>query len=212
MLCTDTSKGSRLKSFHKYPKLPRISISHRHGHGDNVVHNFDDMNGALESTLDSLDTIQHCKDTPDCIRPKDRILPVETPRETLLLENSARHNLPPPRQRSLYITELSDADAAARAELAGIAVGYETPYGYTKIEVDGVETRVSEGEEGPVVYPTTATKIADGIYFVSWVGPLGGNHIVINRHSSKVFDHILPSGERIESIYDLACFDLSGEC
>ena len=162
--------------------------------------------------MDTIHGVVHCKDTPDCVRPLDRILPVDTPRETLLLENAARHNLPPRRQRSLYITELSEADATARAELEGIEIGFETPYGYTRIEVDGVETRVSEGEAGPVVYPTTATKIADGIYFVSWVGPLGGNHIVINPHTNEVFDHILPSGERTERIYELACFDAPTEC
>lgn len=188
--------------------------------GDNVVHNFNTMK--VYAHLNSrhlwipMDTIYgevHCKDTPDCVRPVENMTQLDAPtREKLILENSAKNQLPPRRQRSLYITQLSKADVAARAELAGLTIKYQTPFGETIIEVDGVETRLSENQQDVLVYPTTATKIAEDIYFISWAGTSGGNHVIFNRQTMKAFDHILPSGERVESIYDLSCFDSASSC
>jgi hypothetical protein len=83
----------------------------------------------------------------------------------------------------------------------------DTPYGPTHIEVDGDTTRVRQGQDGTADFRTFATKIDEGIYFISWLGDLGGNHIVVNRQSMKVFRHISPSGERAETIYGLTFFD-----
>ena len=53
---------------------------------------------------------------------------------------------------------------------------------------------------------TAATKIADGIYFISWEKGADSDHIVVNRNSMTVFDHVSPTGERKEAIYNITYF------
>lgn len=187
--------------------------------GDNVVHDFNAMTvhahlnpGNPWIPMDNIYGVVHCKDTPDCEVPVE-VQPRDKTTAEILAENADLLNLPPRRRRSLYITEPGSSDIAARNELEGLAITYETPFGTTRIEVDGVETRVTENQENMLVYPTNATKIADDIYFISWVGGgPGGSHVVFNRQTMKAFDHISPAGERTEVIYDLTCFDSVLNC
>lgn len=187
--------------------------------GDNVVHNFNSMtvNAHLNARylwipMDNIYGVIHCRDTPDCVRTEDPMRQNNVSGATILAQNAARLGLPPRRRRSLYITDVPDADVAARAELAGAAIVYTTPFGTTRIEVDGVETGIKEDDGDVIYYPSNATKIADEIYFISWAGELGGNHVVFNRQSMQAFDHIWPTGERAELIYEITCFDAESRC
>ncbi|MDG2090428.1 MAG: hypothetical protein P8J61_04870 [Gammaproteobacteria bacterium] len=188
--------------------------------GDNVVHDFNAMTvhahlnpGSPWIPMDNIYGVVHCKDTPDCVVPAETMSPSFKTTAEILAENAELLNLPPRRRRGLYITEPGSSDIAARNELEGLAITYETPFGTTRIEVDGVETRITENQESMLVYPTNATKIADGIYFISWVGGgPGGSHVVFNRQTMKAFDQISPIGERAEAIYDLTCFGSVMSC
>ena len=187
--------------------------------GDNVVLNFNTMsvNAHLNPGAPSAEAMEmingpiQCWNESDCIPPSDE----RTPRmevRVILQSNVQEKNLPPMFLLELNKDPKSDADRAARSELAGMAIEYETQYGSTRIEVDGGQTYLRENMGETTSYDTFATKIADDIFFISWMGPAGGNHIIVNRDTGKVFDHISPSGERAERIYDLACFDLVSDC
>ena len=189
------------------------------GGGDNVVHNFNTMlvNAHLNPNGDSAEAMEminggiQCWSESDCIPPNEELTSRMRIR-AIIQSNAQENNLPP-----MFLLELNkdpkvDADRAARSELAGMAIEYETQYGSTRIEVDGGQTRVTENQGETASYNTFATKIAENIFFVSWMGPSGGNHIIVNRETGKVFDHISPSGEREEQIYDLSCFNTVDAC
>lgn len=186
--------------------------------GDNVVHNFNTMRvnahlnpGNADEAMENIYGTIQCWSESECNPPNEEVTDPMV-RGGLILTNMQEKQLPPLFDRELNIVPKSDADRIARAELAGMAIEYETSYGSTRIEVDGAQTRVSENQGNAEVFDTYATKLTDDIYFISWKGANGGNHVIINRDTAKVFDHISPSGERAEQIYDLACFDTVDAC
>lgn len=61
-------------------------------------------------------------------------------------------------------------------------------------------------------HATHATQIAEDVFFISWGGAHGGNHIVFNAATMKVYDQIMPDGTRREAIYDANCFDMPAMC
>lgn len=188
--------------------------------GDNVVLNFNSMevyahlnpNSDNPPTLEMIHGVIHCRDSEDCVFP-DREVSTREEIQAIIRSNVEEQNLPPRGDPERNRVPRSEADRIARSELAGLAMRYETPEGPIRIEVFGNETRVREASDpSPRRFQTFATRIADDLYFISWLGPLGGNHIVVNRRSMQVFDHISPTGERAEMIYDLTCFGSAISC
>ena len=186
---------------------------------DNVVHNYNTMRvtAHLQPDQGRGDAIQmihgvvHCRNTPNCNVPSHE----PTPRAQMgpgIGANAREFGLAPLFDPAVNNTARAQADIAARQELAGHLIVYDTPEGEYRIEVDGNQTHVSINGAPSKTYQTYASKLGDRLFFVSWMGGIGGSHVVINRATNKVYDHILPSGERRESIFDLTCFDLKENC
>lgn len=187
--------------------------------GDNVVHNFNTMevnahlhpDQSAPETMEMITGVVHCRDTPDCIFPSEAITPDEQV-FPIIRKNMTEQELPPLGNVELNNTLRHEADRMAREDLAGMAIVLDTPDGTTRIEVDGAQTHIRENDGAAQSHLTYATKISDEIYFISWLGAPGGNHVVINREWMKAFDHISPTGERAEMVYDVSCFDAAEDC
>ena len=81
------------------------------------------------------------------------------------------------------------------------------------IAVENEKTYVSVNDRPQQTYRTHVTKIADGIYFISWLDePISGDHIVFNQNTMKVFDHVTSDAVRGEQIHDVLCFGPRSEC
>jgi hypothetical protein len=176
--------------------------------GDNVVHNFNTMkvSAHIRSTAQTgekndfnmISGVIYCKDTPECVFPTVPLTAREEFPEKLQ-NNAERYGLPP---LSSIVRPLTDADASARQELAGITITYATPEGPISVEVDDDQTYVSTNGKKPKRYKTYATKIDHNIYYVSWYDGVSiGQHIMFNRNTMRAFDHVSPEGERREAIY-----------
>ena len=186
--------------------------------GDNVVVNFDAM--TVNAHLGGGDRFRlihgvvHCRNTSDCIAPAGDVMSPDEVMQTLMA-NAQRTGLagpPGPPGAPLEAGPLSPADLAAREALRGKVLRYEADSGTTSIEVADDATLVSVDGADESSHVTHATQIADGIFFISWGGAHGGNHIVFNAATMKVYDQIMPDGTRIEAIYDASCFDLPAMC
>ena len=186
---------------------------------DNVVHNYKTMRVTAHlqpddgrgDAIQMIHGVVHGQNTPTCNRPSDKL----TPRADFgprLMQNAKEFGLPPMFDPALNNTPRAQADIVARQELAGQAIVYTAPEGTYRIEVDGDTTRVSIDSGPAEPFQTYASKLAEDLYFISWMGGVGGSHVVINATTRKVYDHILPSGERRESIFELDCFDAADSC
>lgn len=183
---------------------------------DNVVQNYNTMrvhahlqpdDGAGEA-IQMIHGVVHCRNTPECRRPTNELTP--SPEVGPMIAANAREfGFPPLFNPQVNNTPRAQADKDGRAELRGKVVVYDTPEGRYRVRVDGGKTTVKIGDGEEQTYQTYATKIADDLFFISWMGGVGGTHIVVNSRTNKVFDHILPTGERRESIYELTCL---GDC
>ncbi|MGI2172375.1 hypothetical protein ACROAE_19690 [Shewanella sp. MF05960] len=178
--------------------------------GDNVVHNYNAMRvnahlseSRVKEALWQIHGDVYNINSPASVFPHSQLTPVEDIGK-ILKKNIAEKNLPP----FAFSTEISHfpEDIAGRNELTGLAIKYDTPDGVIKIEVDGERTYVSKNNQDRKDVFTAATKIADGIYFISWEKGGDSDHIVVNRNSMTVFDHVSPTGERKEAIYDITYF------
>ena len=183
---------------------------------DNVVQNYNTMrvhahlqpdDGAGQA-IQMIHGVVHCRNTPECHRPTSNLTP---PSQVgpMIGRNAQEFGFPPLFNPEVNNTPKADADKAGRENLGGKVIGYDTPEGKYRVRVDGNNTFVRIGSQPEQVFQTYATMIADDLFFVSWMGGTGGTHIVINTKTKKVYDHILPTGERRESIFDLTCF---GDC
>lgn len=186
---------------------------------DNVVHNYNTMRvtAHLQPDQGRGDAIQmihgvvHCRNTPDCIAPSTELTPGADfgPRMNSTIKEFGFPRLFDP---VVNKTPKALADIKVREELAGQAIVYLTPEGKYRIEVAGNKTSVSINGGQAQVHQTYASKLTDDLFFISWMGGIGGSHVVINRSTGKVYDHILSNGERRESIYELTCFNLKEDC
>ena len=186
---------------------------------DNVVHNYRTMrvtahlqpdDGGGEA-IQMIHGVIHCRNTPDCVAPSTE----PTPRPDFgprMMRNIQEFGLPAMFDPEVNNVPRASADITAREELAGHVIVYGTPEGEYRIEVAGETTRVSIDGRPSEQFQTYASKLADDLFFISWMGGVGGSHVVVNRKTRKVYDHILPSGERRESIFELSCFDLKNNC
>ena len=179
--------------------------------GDNVMVNFDDMTvfahlGAGDR-FRMIHGVVHCRNTDDCIPPDGEVMERQEIMQRLMKNRAGGSRSP---MAMLEEQEPSPADIAAQSELNEKTLRYKTPAGEVIIQFRGEETLVSENGSKPVAYKTHATKIAEGVYFISWSGDHGGNHIAFNSRSMRIYDQILPNGERSEAIYSASCFSVDG--
>lgn len=102
---------------------------------------------------------------------------------------------------------------AARNELKGKVIKYKTNLGNVSVQVDGNITKVKEGTSDFKTYRTHATKIAAGIYYLSWLDNEDyGNHIVFNLNTMQAFDHLTGADDHDEKIYTVSCFGDAADC
>ena len=194
--------------------------------GDNVVVNFNAM--TVNAHLGGGDRFRlihgvvHCRNSSDCIAPEGDVMSPEEAMQTLMA-NAQRTGLagppgappggPPggPPGAPPEADPLSPADLAAREALRGKVLRYDADHGVTSIEVADDATIVGVDDD-ETSHATHATQIADDVFFISWGGAHGGNHIVFNAATMKVYDQIMPDGTRREAIYDASCFDMPATC
>ncbi len=183
--------------------------------GDNVVVNFDAM--TVYAHLGEGDRFRlihgvvHCRNSSDCSAPEGDVMSPDERMRTLMA-NARRAGLAGPLDAPPEAGPLSPADLAARDALRGKVLRYETDRGITSVEVTDDATVVSEDGADETSHATHATQVADGVFFLSWGGPHGGNHVVFNAATMKVYDQILPDGTRGEAVYDAVCFDVASMC
>ena len=187
--------------------------------GDNVVVNFDAM--TVNAHLGGGDRyrlihgVVHCRNSSNCIAPEGDVMNPDEVMQTLRANAQRTGQADPPGGPPGGPAEagpLSPADLAAREALRGKVLRYGTDSGITSVEVADDATIVSEDGADETSHATHATQIADGVFFISWGGAHGGNHIVFNAATMKVYDQIMPDGTREEAIYDASCFDMSAAC
>ena len=186
---------------------------------DNVVLNYNTMrvsahlqpNDGAGEAIQMIHGVVHCKSTPECIRPREELTPKDQFGPSMA-NTIKEFGLPPLHDAAVNNVARAAADIAARSELKGSIIAYDTPEGRYEVKVDGNQTRVKIGNGEPATYQTYASKVADDLYFISWMGGVGGSHIVVNKATRTVYDHILPSGERRESIFKLICFGSPEDC
>lgn len=194
--------------------------------GDNVVMNFDAMTvnahlgGGERFRL--ITGVVHCRNSSDCVAPEGDVMSMAETMQRLMANAQRSGRMPPGGMGGMGgmggppqlppAGPLSDADKAAREALRGKVLQYPTDSGMTRVAVADDTTMVSVSGGAATSHSTHATQIADGVLFVSWGGPHGGNHIVFNAETMKVYDQILADGTRKEAIYDVTCFGVSGSC
>ena len=191
--------------------------------GDNVVVNFDAM--TVNAHLGGGDRFRlihgvvHCRNSSDCIAPEGDVMSPEEVMQTLMANAQRTRQAGPsggppgsPPGAPPEADPLSPAALAAREALRGKMLRYETDSGTTSVEVADNATIVSVDGADETSHATHATQIADGVFLISWGGAHGGNHIVFNAATMKVYDQIMPDGTRGEAIYDANCFDLPAMC
>ncbi|ANQ51775.2 hypothetical protein MY04_4439 [Flammeovirga sp. MY04] len=99
---------------------------------------------------------------------------------------------------------LIQANKDARNDLLNYTIQYQNDIGTVHIQVLDEITKVSINGGEPKEYQTNVTKIDEDIYFISWLGNKQfGKHIVLNKKTNKVFDHMASKMNHVEQIYDL---------
>ena len=150
-----------------------------------------------------------CFDEPACAFP-DGDPTLRLALMPMFIKNSLEFGLQPMPE---VVWPDTSAEVDARAELAGQTVAYETPNGLVEVAVDGEQTHVSLGDAGRQSFKSYATKIDEGIYFISWLGDEKyGDHIVVNQSEMKVYDHVFLENERQEAVYRITCFGWNDAC
>jgi phenolic acid decarboxylase len=180
------------------------------GGGDNVVLNRHAMtvNAHLNFPDGAVQLIHGailCFDQPDCVKPTTELTP---PEEVFpaINTNAKRYNMLAFAELAGADRPLSPQDQAARTELTGKTVVYKTAEGTARVSVNDGKTTVSGDGVESGTFDTKATRIADGIYLLSWGSETGGNHLVFDTRSMRVFDHKLADGTRREQIFAITCF------
>ena len=180
---------------------------------DNVVQNYNSMRVSAHlqpddgagAAIQMIHGVVHCRDTPECRRPRSDLTPAPAVASTIA-KNAKEFGLPRLFDPEINNTPKTSADIAGRDALRDKTIVYHTPEGEYRVQVRDDTTLVGIAGQKPVAFQTYATELMEDLYFVSWMGGVGGNHIVVNTRTKKVFDHILPSGERRESVFALTCF------
>lgn len=193
-----------------------LSWQTANGGGDNVVLNFADAavyaHIGGDSGFEMISGVIHCRDTPECNRPAGESM--ERMQVMQILTRNAREagfgNLMQAMATRKKNARKSSADEQGQAELTGKTLVYEAPEGTIRVSINGDETASSVAGGESRTSATYATRIADGIWFISWDGRPAGNHIVFNSHNMRIYDQIRADGIRREVIYEAACFSDRG--
>ena len=160
--------------------------------GDNVVVNLAEMKvfAHLGAGRDyrQIEGEIHCFGTPDeCAPPEGRLQSV--------LESVIRVTLGNAGAESGDGDSNPEPSAAAR-ELEGQQLTYRFPDGAPiTLHVVDQTALVDEGR-GPEPRGGVFTKPAESLYFISWDGEHGGEHILADVRTMEVHDHIHPDGQR----------------
>lgn len=186
------------------------------GGGDNVVLNFADgtvyahLGGDADFEL--ISGVIHCRDTPECKKPPGET--TDTMKVMPILTRNARaagfNSLMEATVTRKKNASKSPADKQGQAQLTGKTLVYEAPEGTIRVSINGDETTNSVGGGESRTSATYATRIADGVWFISWDGRPAGNHVVFNSHNMRIYDQIRADGTRREVIYEASCFSDHG--
>lgn len=177
--------------------------------GDNVVVNFNtgkvfahlrsgNANADSPADFEMIHGTVHCGASVDCPFPEGD--PISMVRMVLKLNsNTKKFNLPPIFESK---KPLIPAHIEAREELKGSTLQYNNEKGENvTVELNDDSTNVSMNGQPSQTYQTNVTKIGEGIYFISWLGNEAfGEHIVYNKNTGQVFDHMTADLERKEVI------------
>lgn len=113
--------------------------------------------------------------------------------------NTKKFNLP-----TIFETQkpLIQAHKDARTELLGLPFQYTTEDGIVSVNINNDSLKITRHNTDTKTYKTYVSKIAEGIYFISWLeNKKYGQHIVLNKNEMTVFDHMTYNEERKEKIY-----------
>lgn len=163
--------------------------------GDNVVLNLRD--GTVFAHLGDGSSVRQLRGEIDCVGAPDECAPPEG-RLQSTLEATLR----------VLARTAGSSDEAGGARLPTPAAqaleGKELRYrfdGEPAVALRVVEhaALVDEGQ-GFAPQGGTFTSVADELYFISWNGPHGGQHIVFNARTMEVHDQIRANGERVARV------------
>jgi hypothetical protein len=118
-----------------------------------------------------------------------------------LNRNTKKFGLP-----TIFETEKSliPAHIEARKELFNLPIQFKNDEGVVSIQVRNDITQVSINGKTPKEYQTNVSKIDENIYFISWLGnDQFGEHIVFNKNTMKIFDHMTSKKIHQEQIYPI---------
>jgi len=180
--------------------------------GDNVVYNLNTMEvfahlggGAQFAPISGP---IHCWQSPECNEPSGAL----TDGPTTMAQMAANAENAGVSMEEVMAGQAGPADAAGEAALSGKTLVLKTSEGRLSVSINGDQTTAQLADRPATTHTTYATRIANGIYFVSWDNGRAGNHLVVNTLSLKAYDHILADHSRAEAIYDLVCFDNTEIC
>lgn len=190
------------------------------GGTDNVVVNFDlgTVHAHLWSGNDSVDEYSDFDQIHGeilCSPSKDCRFPEGAPTGSFgmlyhFVLNSWKYELP---SLTEFQPPLVQSHADGLAELMGKTLRYDSGAGVVELQINDLETWVSVDGAAAETFRTHVTKIAEGIYFISWLDErISGDHIVFNQNTMQVFDHVTSDQIRGEQIFEAHCFGPAGAC
>lgn len=180
------------------------------GGGDNVVVNFNtnkvfahlhQVDAKISADFELIHGEVICGPSTDCEFSPGKITSVVNIIR-LLKSNTKAFGLPAmgSMERPLIAEHIT-----ARDELAGSLIQYTTKSGTISFQLNDATTHVTDETGTKQAYKTHATKIDEGVYFISWLANENfGEHIVFNINTKQIFDHILPDGTNQQQIYPVA--------
>ncbi|GAB5455420.1 MAG: hypothetical protein Hens2KO_16490 [Henriciella sp.] len=187
---------------------------------DNVVVNFaqETVHAHLYGGPDSVDehsAFDQIHGKILCGPSKDCAFPEGAPTGSLgmlykFVWNSWKYDLP---SMADYEPPLVENHAAGINDLSGTKLRYAGDNGAVSIEIEQDETRVSVNGGALKTFRTHATKIAHGVYLISWLDEsVSGDHIVFNKNTMQIFDHVTSNAVRGEQIFTPTCFGPVSDC
>ena len=183
--------------------------------GDNVIWNFDDMTVFAHlgggNAFRMIHGVIHCRNTDACVVPPNGPMPPAQRRQKLM-ENVRQRGFESPQDALGPTGEMGPASVIGTDDLSGKTLVYGTPVGPMALRFEGPEILVSRQGSASETHKLHATRVAEGVYFISWGGPFGGNHLVLNAGTMQVYDHIQDDGSRVETIHRASCFGERGTC
>lgn len=184
---------------------------------DNVVMNFKSMQVFAHLTqpngqdMSIIEGVIDCRNGSTCAAPSDDLTPPPGIL-SLINTNMAEQNLPPMNEAFTQSMSPTGADKSAIEELVDLQIDYETSDEKLSLRI-GAKESVLKRENGELErVESYSTKVAEGIYFVSWLSASGDNHIVFNKDTNSAIDLVSADGERTEVVSGISCIDQQDNC